>query len=85
MAAAAAGPGGRPAVTRLPRKLVAYARTLVRAKRNRTDLLRWLWRRPALLGAVSTYETAILLSNRADTRLKLLASMKASTLTGCPF
>jgi hypothetical protein len=70
---------------RLPRKLAAYSRTLVRARRNRTDLLRYLWRRPALLAAVSTYETAILLSNRVDTRLKLLASMKTSTLTGCPF
>jgi hypothetical protein len=70
---------------RLAGRLVAYARVLARARRNRTDLLRYLWRRPALLGAVSTYETALLLSNRLDTRLKLLAQMKASGLIGCPF
>jgi hypothetical protein len=70
---------------RLPRKLWAYLRTLGRARRNRTDLLRYLWRRPALLAAVSAYETALLMSSRADTRLKMLVDVKTASLTGCPF
>jgi hypothetical protein len=70
---------------RLLRKLVAYPRALVRARRNRTDLLRYLVRRPALLGAVAAYETATFVSSRVDTRLKALASDKVSSLIGCPF
>jgi hypothetical protein len=70
---------------RLARKVGAYARVLRRGRRNRTDLLRFLVRRPALLGAVSTYETALLLSSRADSRLKALAGLKTSSRVGCPF
>lgn len=70
---------------RLPRKVWAYLRTLVRARRNRTDLLRYLWRRPALLTAVLAYETAVLVSSRLDTRLKMLADVKTSSLIGCPY
>ena len=66
-------------------KLGAYLSTPVRAKRNRTDLLRFLVRRPALLAAVGTYETALLASGAADNRLKALAQIKASSLVGCPF
>lgn len=72
----------------MPRLLVrlrTYARITLKARRNRTDLVRYLIRRPALLAAVSTYETALLASNRADTRLKLLANVKTATLVGCPF
>jgi hypothetical protein len=67
------------------RKLVAQLRVLASARRNRTDLLRYLIRRPALLAAVSGYETALLVSSRADTRLKGLAQVKVSELIGCPF
>jgi len=70
---------------RLVRKVLAYARVLPKGTRNRTDLLRFLFRRPALLAAVGIYETAILLSSSVDSRLKYLAALKASTLTGCPF
>jgi hypothetical protein len=42
-------------------------------------------RRPALLAAVSAYETAVLVSNRVEPRLKYLASLKTSSITGCPF
>lgn len=66
-------------------KVVAELKVLVRARRNRSDLLRYLVRRPALLGAVGTYETALLVSSRAATRLKLLAQVKTSSLIGCPF
>ena len=67
------------------RKLVAEVRVLVRARRNRSDLLRYLVRRPALLVAVGGYESALIFSSRADTRLKLLAQVKTSSLIGCPF
>lgn len=72
-------------MTRLADRLRAYSRVVPRARRNRTDLLRFLARRPALMAAVSGYETALLVSNRADPRLKLLATVKASSLIGCPF
>ena len=67
------------------RKVVAEMRVLARARRNRLDLVRFLIRRPALLGAVGTYETALLFSSRADSRLKALAQVKTSALVGCPF
>jgi hypothetical protein len=67
------------------RKLVAELRVLARARRNRADLLRFLVRRPALLAAVGGYESALVLSSRANTRLKLLAQVKTSSLIGCPF
>ena len=70
---------------RLPRKLWALARVLPRARRNRTDLLRHLVYRPAILGAVAAYESAVLLGSQADARLKALAELKASSLVGCPF
>jgi hypothetical protein len=66
-------------------KLGASLSTLLRAKRNRTDLLRFLVRRPALLVGVGTYETALLASGAVDSRLKALAQIKASSLVGCPF
>lgn len=67
------------------RKLWAYLRVAGRANRNRTDLLRHLVRRPQLGIAVGTYETALLTSSRVDTRLKVLASIRASSRIGCPF
>ena len=67
------------------RKVLVELKVLVRARRNRSDLLRFLVRRPALLGAVAGYETALLVSSRADNDLKLLAQLKASSLVGCPF
>ena len=70
---------------RLARKLRAYAGVLPRARRNRTDLMGWMVRRPALLGAIGAYETAVVLSNRIDPRVKTLATLKASMRTGCPF
>lgn len=67
----------------LLRRMRAYGS--LRPRRNRTDLLRWLVRRPALLAAVTVYETGTLLSNRAPDRLKSLAQIRASSLIGCPF
>jgi len=67
------------------RKLAAESRVFAHARRNRFDLLRFLVRRPALLAAISGYEAALLVSSRADTRLKSLAQVKTSALIGCPF
>jgi len=70
-------------------RVLAYGRTFARVLPWRrdvpADLLRLMVKRPALLGAVGTYETALLLSGRVDSRLKALAMLKTSALIGCPF
>lgn len=70
-------------------KLFAYGRTLARIlpryRESPADLPRLMAKRPAIMAAVGTYETALLLSGRIDSRLKALASLKASALVGCPF
>lgn len=66
-------------------KLRAYRSIMGRARRNRSDLVRFLWRRPVILAAVGTYETAVFLSSRVDSRLKYLATTRVSSLIGCPF
>lgn len=70
---------------RLLRKVLAYARVLPRGRRNRTDLVRHLWRRPALGVAIAGYESAVFASGRVDSRLKALAALKVSSRIGCPF
>ncbi len=70
---------------RLADKVVAYARVLPKARRHRTDLLRYLGRRPALLSANGIYEGALLFSSSVDNRLKALAELKVSSCVGCPF
>ena len=64
-------------------KMRAYA--TLRARRNQTDFMRWLVRRPALMAAVGTYEAAVFVSNRAPDRYKTLADIKAAAMVGCPF
>jgi alkylhydroperoxidase family enzyme len=70
-------------------KLFAFGRTLGRIlpryRERPADLPRLLVKRPAILAAMATYETALFLSGRVDGRLKALASLKASALIGCPF
>jgi alkylhydroperoxidase family enzyme len=70
---------------RLLRRLDAYRQIMSKPNRNKTDLLRYLVRRPAILAAVSTYETAVLVSNKVDPRVKTLAALRASSVIGCPF
>ena len=62
-----------------------FARILPRYREIPTDLLRLLVKRPALLGAVGIFETALVMSGQVDSRLKALASPKSSSLIGCPF
>lgn len=68
---------------RLLTKLRAYA--ALRPRRNHFDFLRYSIRRPAIAMAISTYETAIIFSNKTEARYKQLAAIKASSLIGCPF
>ena len=68
---------------RLLDKLKAYG--TLRARRNQLDFVRYLVRRPAIALAISTYETAIVLSNKLEGRYKQLAAIKTSSLIGCVF
>ena len=68
---------------RLAAKLKAYA--ALRPRRNHLDFVRYAVRRPAIAVAISTYETAVVLSNRVEGRYKQLAAVKASSLVGCVF
>lgn len=66
-------------------RLWTYLRVLSRARRNRLDLARWMVRRPQIAAATGVYETALLLSNRLDPKLKELAELKTASLVTCEF
>lgn len=70
---------------RLLKRIWSYLRVLAKARRNRTDLLDWLGRRPQLLVGTALYETALITSNRLDSKLKLLAGGKAAAMVNCEF
>lgn len=71
---------------RLWKSLRAYARVLFGTHYKRMpELAGLLRRRPAIMAAVSGFETALLASQRVDPALKGLAELKASSLIGCPF
>ncbi len=72
-------------MTRLTRRISSYARILPRARRNHTDLVRWMVRRPQILAGMAAYETGLIAANKADARLKALAGLRTSSLIGCPF
>lgn len=67
------------------RQVARIVRVLRRARRNRTDLLRALARRPLLLLGTAGYEFGTELSARVDPHLKLLAGLKAAALVHCEF
>lgn len=69
----------------LIRKLIAYPKVLARGNRNKTDLLRYLWRKPALFAAIQSYEAAVLISSSVSSELKSLAQIRAAGRIGCPF
>lgn len=73
------------ALGHLMKRLAAELRVLSRAKRNRTDFLGYAIRRPALFVANNAGEMAQIAMNGVDPRVKILASVKASMLAGCPF
>ncbi len=67
-------------------KLLAPIKVFARTRYDRVpDSLRLLIKRPAILAAEGTYETALLVSGRMNGRIKALATLKASSLIGCPF
>jgi hypothetical protein len=66
-------------------KIRAYAQVLPRAKRNHTDLIRWMVRRPQLLAGIGAYEAGLFTAARAGDRAKSLAQLRVSSLIGCPF
>lgn len=70
---------------RFLREVWAYLHVLPRAKRNRADLVRFLIRRPALAVVVGAHEAAWFVTNRVEPRLKALASLRVSSMIGCPF
>jgi AhpD family alkylhydroperoxidase len=64
-------------------------RTQIRAiagwREHRTDLMRWLWRRPVLALGIAAAEAAETLSKKVDARFKLLAQLRVAALVGCEF
>ncbi|GEM31847.1 hypothetical protein NN3_28540 [Nocardia neocaledoniensis NBRC 108232] len=70
---------------RVVERVRGYAGAIKRARRNRGELVGWLGRRPQIGAATVMYETALLLSNKLDPRLKELAELKTAGLVGCQF
>lgn len=62
-----------------------YMKAFRGARRNRSDLVGWLVRRPQLLAGMVGYEMSLLFANRLDPRLKDLAELKAAGLVNCEF
>lgn len=67
------------------RQLTTNIGVLLRARRNRLDLVRALVRRPQLLIGTGLYEVAIGLSARVDPRLKVLAETKVAAIVACEY
>lgn len=69
--------------------VVAQVKTVVKvlpkANRHRTTFFRVLARRPQLLMANGVHELAVLLSAKADARLKQLAELKVAAIVGCEY
>ncbi|MBD0861139.1 carboxymuconolactone decarboxylase family protein [Gordonia sp. zg691] len=62
-----------------------YVRAMGRARRHRGELVGHFVRRPLLAGATVGMESAMLLSNRMDPKLKELAELKTAGLVSCEF
>ncbi|QHD87184.1 carboxymuconolactone decarboxylase family protein [Gordonia sp. JH63] len=62
-----------------------YVRAMRRARRHRTELVGHLVRRPLVAGGIAGMESAMLLSNRMDPKLKELAELKAAGMVSCEF
>ncbi len=67
------------------KRFLVHLKVLGKARRNRGDLLGWLVRRPQLLLAQSTYESALLMMGRVPAELKSLATAKAAMIVNCEF
>ena len=67
------------------RSVVRTLRVVLSGKENKYDLVKALARRPWLLMATGAAETAAMLSNKVDGKLKLLAEFRVASLVGCDF
>jgi hypothetical protein len=72
-------------LVRILGRVKAYAQVVPAARRNRTDLLRWMVRRPQLLAGLGAYEAGLFSSARVEDRLRGLAQLRVSSLIGCLF
>lgn len=70
---------------RVLKRVWGHLLVLRKARRNRGDLLGWLVRRPQLLVAQGTYETALLAMGRMPAHLKTLATAKTAMIVNCEF
>ncbi len=68
---------------RVLRRLLALVRVMPRARRNRWEIPRWMWRRPQHAVGMAIGEVTCVLSQRLDPRLKALAEMKAAAMVSC--
>jgi AhpD family alkylhydroperoxidase len=66
-------------------RIRGYGKAFASSKRHRGDLVGWLGRRPQIAAATGVYETALLLSNALDPKLKELAELKTAGLVSCEF
>jgi AhpD family alkylhydroperoxidase len=67
------------------KRIWVFLKVMRKAHRNRGDLLGWLVRRPQLLVAQGTYETALLAMGRMPAQLKTLAVAKAAMIVNCEY
>ncbi|CAM3565644.1 carboxymuconolactone decarboxylase family protein [Smaragdicoccus niigatensis] len=67
------------------KKMWKYTKVMAKAKRNRSDIFKWLIRRPLIGFAYFIYEVGLMFSNRMDPKLKQLAEMKAAAMVNCEF
>lgn len=67
------------------KRVLGYLKVLRKARRNRGDLLGWLVRRPQLLLAQGTYESALMLMGRMPAQLKTLGVAKAAMIVNCEY
>lgn len=70
---------------RIVEKIKFYASMAPGARRNRTDLLRHLVRRPTIAAGIGAYEFGLFLSGGLENRTKALAALRTSSLIGCEF
>jgi AhpD family alkylhydroperoxidase len=66
-------------------RMRAMVRVLASARRNRTDFLRAIARRPQLAVGHAVFETAVLFSAKVEPRLKQLAELKVAAIIGCEY
>ena len=70
---------------RMLKRIWIHIRVFGKATQNKSDLVRWLIRRPQYLFATGFVETMLLLSGRLDPELKTLATAKAAGMANCEF